>query len=190
MEMKDKPQKYLYRVAKQEEKGGIPGPSSEAAGSPTTSIMNKSQQTEAALLEEILSKDNMIKAFNAVRKNKGGPGVDGMTVNGLRTFLKSHWLQVKSSLMQGTYKARAVKRIEIPKPNGGIRELGIPTVLDRLIQQAILQCLQPSIDATFSQNSYGFRPGRSAHDAIRELKKKVKSGYGYVVDIDLEKFFD
>ena len=141
-------------------------------------------------MEAALARDNMKAALRRVKQNRGGPGVDGMTVEELLPYLWEHWEGIKSSLLDGTYQPSPVKRQEIPKSSGGTRELGIPTVLDRLIQQALLQVLQPQFDPTFSEHSYGFRPGRSAHGAIREAQRYVQAGRRIVVDVDLERFFD
>ena len=142
------------------------------------------------LMEEICQRENLRKALQRVRQNKGSPGIDGMTVNKLSSYLKKHWPEIREQLLTGTYSPVPVKRVEIPKPNGGIRKLGIPTALDRFIQQAIMQVLQKYWDKTFSEHSYGFRPGRSAHQAISRSQQYVEQGYRWVVDIDLEKFFD
>lgn len=144
----------------------------------------------AVAMEEVVRPENMKKALSRVCANKGAAGVDGMTVEELRPYLKQHWPGVREELLKGTYIPSAVLRVEIPKPSGGKRPLGIPTVLDRLIQQALLQVLTPLFDPHFSDNSYGFRPGRSCHQAIKAARGHVEAGYRYVVDIDLEKFFD
>lgn len=125
-----------------------------------------------------------------VRQNKGSPGVDGMTVDELPEYLAEHWEEIREQLLAGTYQPRPVKRQEIPKSGGGVRELGIPTALDRFVQQAILQVLQPRFDPTFSEHSHGFRPGRRAHDAVCEAQRYIQDGRRVVVDVDLEKFFD
>ena len=142
------------------------------------------------LMEQICQRENLSKALQRVRQNKGGPGIDGMTVNKLVGYLKKHWPQIREQLLAGVYSPKPVKRVEIPKSEGGIRKLGIPTVLDRFIQQAIMQVLQEHWDKTFSEHSYGFRPGRSAHQAISRGQQHVDQGYRWIVDIDLEKFFD
>ena len=141
-------------------------------------------------MERIVGRDNVVKALKRVEENKGSPGIDGMTVQELRPWLNAHWPEVKASLLAGSYRPAAVREQEIPKSGGGVRKLGIPTVLDRLIQQCILQVLQPQFDPTFSEGSYGFRPGRSAHDAVRAAQRHIQSGRTWVVDVDLEKFFD
>ena len=125
-----------------------------------------------------------------MKANKGSAGVDGITVNGITDYLKQHWPAIRARLLNGTYEPKPVRRVEIPKPDGGVRKLGIPTVLDRFIQQAVLQVLQRRWDRTFSQHSYGFRPERSAHQAVAQAQRYVADGYGWVVDLDLEKFFD
>lgn len=142
------------------------------------------------LLERALSRENLQLALKRVKRNAGSAGVDGMTVAELPAFLRTHWPRLREALRDGTYRPQPVRRHGIPKPGGGERELGIPTVLDRFIQQALLQVLQPLIDPTFSHASYGFRPGRRAHDAIRCAQRYVEAGYRVVVDVDLEKFFD
>ena len=141
-------------------------------------------------MEEICQAENCKQALARVKSNKGSPGIDGMTVEKLPDYLKQHWPKVREQLLSGTYKPQPVKRVEIPKPDGGMRKLGIPTALDRLIQQMVLQVLQRSWDPTFSEHSYGFRPGRSAHQAIAQAQQYISEGYGCVVDLDLEKFFD
>lgn len=142
------------------------------------------------LMDEICDRVNLIKALERVKANKGSSGIDGMTVEELPKFLKRNWLIIKAKLLAGEYKPKPVRRVEIPKPDGGARKLGIPTVLDRFIQQAILQVLQPHFDKTFSAHSYGFRPQRSAHQAVAQAQSYISDGFRWVVDIDLEKFFD
>lgn len=144
----------------------------------------------AHLVERVLAPSNIQDALARVKRNRGGPGIDGMTVNDIEPWLAEHWEGVEAALVAGTYRPSPVKRQEIPKPGGGVRLLGIPTVLDRVIQQAILQVLQPLFDPSFSEFSYGFRPGRSAHDALRQAKIYIQEGRHVVVDVDLEKFFD
>jgi RNA-directed DNA polymerase len=140
--------------------------------------------------QEVLSAENLRAALRQVQGNKGSPGIDGTTVAELPAYLKTHWCQIKEQLMQGRYKPQPVRRVEIPKPDGGVRKLGIPTVLDRFIQQAVLQVLQKRWDKTFSASSFGFRPKRSAHQAVAAAQRHIASGRAWVVDIDLEKFFD
>ena len=142
------------------------------------------------LMEQVLSRPNLTAALKRVRKNKGSPGVDGMTTEELLPHLWVHWERIREELLSGRYQPSPVKRQEIPKSGGGVRELGIPTVLDRLIQQALLQRLQPIFDPTFSEHSYGFRPRRSAQQAVVAARGFVQDGRRYVVDVDLEKFFD
>lgn len=142
------------------------------------------------LLTQVISRENMAAAWKRVKANKGSAGVDGLTIEETKEYLKTQWSRIRLELQNGTYRPQAVRRVEIPKPSGGVRELGIPTVLDRLIQQALLQVLQPLIDPTFSEFSYGFRPGRSAHDAVLQAQRYAQEGYRVVVDVDLEKFFD
>lgn len=142
------------------------------------------------LMERILSRENLLSALKRVERNKGSHGVDGMPVQNLRKHILEHWETVKVELLEGTYEPKPVRRVEIPKPNGGVRLLGIPTVTDRLIQQAIAQVLNSLYDPMFSEHSYGFRPNRSAHDAVRKAKGYIREGNRWVVDIDLEKFFD
>jgi len=141
-------------------------------------------------MEEVVRPENMKKALNRVCANKGAAGVDGMTVEELTPYLRAHWLGVREKILKDTYTPSAVLRVEIPKPDGGKRPLGIPIVLDRLLQQALLQVLTPLFDPYFSDNSYGFRPGMSCHQAVKAARGYVEAGYRYVVDIDLEKFFD
>jgi RNA-directed DNA polymerase len=156
-----------------------------AAGSNT-----ESQATNERLMEKMLERGNLKRALERVEGNKGAAGVDGMRVGELRNYLKQHWPQLREQLVNGNYQPAAVRRVEIPKAGGGMRKLGIPTVLDRFIQQAVLQVLQPDWDANFSEHSYGFRPSRTAHQAIAKAQEYIDAGYDTVVDIDLEKFFD
>ena len=142
------------------------------------------------LMEAILERGNMLEALKRVEGNKGAPGVDGMGAARLRGYLDRHWDKIKSALLDGTHRPEPVRRVEIPKESGGVRLLGIPTALDRLIQQAVAQALSPLWEPTFSERSYGFRPGRSAHMAVEQARRYVEDGYTHVVDIDLSKFFD
>ena len=141
-----------------------------------------------SLIEQVVARANMLAALGRVQQNGGAPGIDGMTVDELRAHLQSNWLQIKAELLADTYKPQAVRRVEIPKPDGGMRLLGIPSVTDRLIQQALLQVLTPIFDPTFSEFSFGFRPGRSAHDAVKLAREYIEAGYDWVVDFDLAKF--
>ena len=142
------------------------------------------------LMEQVVSPENATSAWKAVKRNNGAPGIDGMTVSELRDHVRKHWETIRGKLLAGTYKPSPVRRVEIPKPDGGVRLLGIPTVLDRWVQQMLLQAMQPIFDPAFSPHSYGFRPGRSAHDAVREAQTYVREGKNWVVDIDIAKFFD
>lgn len=142
------------------------------------------------LLEQMIGHENLLSALKRVETNKGAGGSDGMSVAELRAFLGSHWKRIKGELLAGEYRPTPVRRVEIPKPGGGMRLLGIPTALDRFVQQAILQVLVPVFDPTFSDSSYGFRTGKSAHQAVQAARSHVESGYRWVVDMDLEKFFD
>lgn len=142
------------------------------------------------LMSVVLERGNMKRAYDRVLRNKGAPGVDGMTVEGLKPFLKFHWPEIKVLLQEGRFRPSAVRKVEIPKPGGGKRMLGIPTVLDRLIQQALHQVMSPLFEAEFSNHSYGFRPGRSAAQAVQQARIYVEEGRRWVVDADLEKFFD
>jgi RNA-directed DNA polymerase len=142
------------------------------------------------LMEEVCEAKNVRKALKKVQANKGAPGVDGMTVEQLSGFLRKHWPTIRDRLLDGSYEPKPVLKVEIPKPSGGTRQLGIPCVLDRFVQQAVMQVLQERWDSTFSERSYGFRPGRSAHQAVAQAQQYVAEGYEHVVDIDLEKFFD
>lgn len=142
------------------------------------------------LMSVVLERGNMKRAYDRVLRNKGAPGVDGMTVEGLKPFLKAHWPEIKVQLQEGRYRPSAVRKVEIPKPGGGRRMLGIPTVLDRLIQQPLHQVMSPLFEAEFSNHSYGFRPGRSAAQAVQQARIYIEEGRRWVVDADLEKFFD
>jgi group II intron reverse transcriptase/maturase len=142
------------------------------------------------LLAQALASANLAAAWQRVKANRGSAGVDGLTIAETAAHLRTHWPRIREALLNGSYRPQPVRRVQIPKPTGGVRELGIPTVTDRLIQQALLQVLQPMLDPTFSEHSYGFRPGRRAHDAVLRAQRYVQDGYGVVVDVDLEKFFD
>ncbi len=156
----------------------------------TATVEPESPASTAHLMEAICAPDNIEAALRAVVRNKGAPGVDGITVRRLPGILKARWPEIEEQLLQGRYQPQPVRRVRIPKPAGGTRNLGIPTVIDRVIQQAVLQRLQPLWDPTFSEHSYGFRPGRSAHQAVAQAQAFVIEGYRFVVDIDLAKFFD
>ena len=143
------------------------------------------------IMEEVCERGNLKEALRQVKGNKGSAGIDEMTVDQLGDYLKQHWPVIRGQLLNGTYEPKPVRRVEIPKPDGGgVRKLGIPTVLDRFIQQAVMQVLQRRWDPTFSPHSYGFRPGRSAHQAVAHAQQYIAAGYGWVIDLDLEKFFD
>jgi RNA-directed DNA polymerase len=167
---------------------GVAGEETESSGA--TSGPESPARTDR-LMEEVCGRENLKEAFRQVKANKGSAGVDGMTVIALLDYLKQHWPAIREQLLNGTYKPQPVRRVEIPKPDGGgMRKLGIPTVLDRFIQQAVMQVLQRRWDRTFSDHSYGFRPGRSAHQAVAQAQQYIVQGYGWCVDLDLEKFFD
>jgi RNA-directed DNA polymerase len=138
----------------------------------------------------VLRRENLQVAHARVVSNGGAPGVDGMTVEALGAYCREHWPRIRQELLGGTYRPQPVRRVEIPKPGGGTRTLGIPTVLDRMIQQALHQALSPIFDPTFSGSSFGFRPGRGTHDAVVCAREHIAAGYRWVVDVDLAKFFD
>ena len=165
--------------------GGIEGTEARPV---TTQV--ESLAASGPSMEAIVERDNLKKALAQVKRNKGASGVDRMSVDALAPHLKEHWPTIRARLLEGTYKPQPVRRVEIPKASGGTRSLGIPTVLDRFIQQAVLQVLQAEWDPTFSEHSFGFRPKRSAHQAVARAQELIASGHGIVVDIDLEKFFD
>jgi len=189
--MSDKRQKNQLRLAFSEESRGearqAPGEGSETF---TAKRMNESPANREQLMEEVCERENCLQAYKRVKSNKGSPGIDGMTVEQLPGYLKEHWPAIRKQLLSGIYKPQPVRRVEIPKPDGGVRQLGIPTVLDRMVQQAIMQVLQGRWDAEFSEHSHGFRPGRSAHQAVAEAQRYIAEGRRWVVDLDLEKFFD
>ena len=147
-------------------------------------------QHEGEMWGRVFSRENLFAALERVQRNGGGPGVDGMRVEELPEHLRQHWESIREKLETGKYRPSPVKRVEIPKPGGGRRKLGIPTVLDRMIQQAMQQVLSEGFEETFSDYSYGFRPGRSAHEAVETAREYIEAGYQWVVDIDMEKFFD
>jgi RNA-directed DNA polymerase len=190
--MSDKRQKNQLELAFMDESR------SEAPRVPTegTESLAAKRGTESLaigeqLMEEVCERENCRQALARVKANKGSPGVDGMTVHELPEFLKQHWPTIREQLLSGTYRPQPVRRVEIPKPDGGgVRKLGIPSVLDRFIQQAVMLVLQRKWDRTFSDHSYGFRPGRSAHQAVAAAQQYIAAGYRWVVDLDLEKFFD
>jgi RNA-directed DNA polymerase len=155
-----------------------------------TAAVERTKSEDDALMERVVERSNMAQAYERVVRNRGAAGVDGLTTGELKDWLKAHWPSVKQALLEGQYLPQAVRRVDIPKPNGGVRTLGVPTVVDRLIQQALNQVMQPLFEPTFSDGSYGFRPGRSAQDAVKVASGYVRAGKRWVVDLDLEKFFD
>jgi group II intron reverse transcriptase/maturase len=167
-------------------------PSAERSGEATSAAQGheRSGLDTRCRMERVVEGGNLRRALRRVQQNEGSPGVDGLTVDELPTYLRRHWPVIREQLLTGRYQPSVVKRVEIPKPGGGVRMLGIPTVLDRFIQQAVLQVLQPAIDPTFSDSSYGFRPGRRAHDAVCQAQRYVQNGRRWVVDVDLEQFCD
>jgi RNA-directed DNA polymerase len=190
--MSDKRQKNQLELAfTDESRSEAPRVSEEGTESLAVKRGTESLAVGEQLMEEVCERENCKQALARVKANKGSPGVDGMTVDELPEFLKQHWPAIREQLLSGTYKPQPVKRVEIPKPDGGgVRKLGIPPVLDRFIQQAVMQVLQRKWDRTFSDHSYGFRPGRSAHQAVAAAQQYIAAGYRWVVDLDLEKFFD
>lgn len=171
-----------------ENRGGPP--KAARSDEPDPANQGDERSGKARLLEAVLDRQNMAVALKRVQRNRGGPGIDGMSTGELDPYLRIHWPVIRAALLNGSYRPSPVLRREIPKPRGGSRELGIPTVLDRLIQQALLQVLQPDLDRQFSDHSYGFRPGRSPHDAIRRAQGYAQAGRQVVVDVDLARFFD
>ena len=170
--------------------GGGEAAEGRRGGEARPAVHGADDSGRATLLTQALGRDNVVRAWKRVKGNGGSAGVDGMSIADTAEHLRTHWPRLKEELLTGTYRPSPVRRVAIPKPGGGERELGIPTVTDRLIQQALLQVLQPLIDPTFSDNSHGFRPGRRAHDAILSAQAHIEAGYRIVVDVDLEKFFD
>ncbi len=163
-----------------------PSEASQAARASTEATTTAS----TSLMDEVLHKETLTRAWKQVRANQGAPGVDGITIEQFLAWYREHGAAVMQALREGRYQPSPVRRVDIPKPGGGTRMLGVPTVLDRLIQQAIVLVLTPILDPTFSPSSYGFRPGRSAHDAVRQARQFVAEGHRWVVDLDLSKFFD
>ena len=157
----------------------------------TFAVFDSQRALTVSLMEQVCDSNNLVRAYRRVRSNKGSPGVDGMSVGELGDWLREHGVALKTSLLDGSYQPQPVRGVQIPKPGGGQRQLGIPVVVDRLVQQAILQVLEPILDPTFSNSSYGFRPGRSAHMALEQARRYVNhEGREFVVDLDLEKFLD
>lgn len=165
-------------------------PRGQRSGEAGRAAQGEERSGSCDLMERVVARENAMEALKRVRRNKGSPGTDGMGVGELEPYLREHWSAIREQLLAGSYRPSAVKRQQIPKSGGGVRELGIPTVLDRFVQQLLLQVLQPIFDPTFSEHSHGFRPGRRAHDAVREAQQYIQAGRRWVVDVDLEKFFD
>lgn len=176
----------------EEIRGEAPKDSGEGAEPPAATTNTEDSVKLVSLMEEVLDPQNLNRAYCQILSNRGArtPGVDGMTVAQLKAYVRKHWPKIEAQLRVGDYRPHPVKRVEIPKPGGGVRKLGIPSALDRMLQQAVLQVLQPLFDPTFSEHSYGFRPGRSAHQAVAKAQTYQQDGYRWVVDMDLEKFFD
>src|SRR5215510_7742658 len=172
----------------------LTGEAREAGGEETESPRAANESEHPArtdrLMEDVCEPENLKEALRQVKANKGSAGIDRMTVGQLADYLKQHWPAIREQLLSGTYEPKPVRRVEIPKPDGGVRKLGIPTVLDRFIQQAVMQVLQRRWDPTFSEHSHGFRPKRSAHQAVAKAQQYIAAGNRWVVDLDLEKFFD
>ena len=189
--MSGKRQNFQYSLALVPNgRGEASVPGHQGTEPPVAKPIPESPACAEQLMEEVCGRGNLERAWNRVRSNKGGPGVDGMTIDDAKSYLHEHWPSIRSQLLEGTYQPQPVKRVEIPKPDGGVRKLGGPCVVDRLIQQALLQVLQERWDSNFSPHSYGFRPGRSAHQAVAQAQRYIAAGYSVVVDLDLEKFFD
>ena len=189
--MSDKRQNNQLRLAFSEEnRSEAPKSASRGFESSTAKRRTESPAIEEQVMEEVCERENCLQALKRVKSNKGSPGIDGMKVEELSGHLREHWPTIREQLLNGTYKPQPVKRVEIPKPDGGVRQLGIPTVLDRMVQQAVMQVLQRRWDPEFSEHSHGFRPGRSAHQAVAKAQQYVAEGRRWVVDLDLEKFFD
>ena len=191
--MSDKRQKnQLQMVLAFTDEGRSEAPKARREG--TESLTAKRACESSAIpeqvMEEVCGRENCLQALKRVKSNKGSPGIDGMRVSELPGYLKQHWPAIREQLLNGTYKPQPVRRVEIAKPDGGVRQLGIPTVLDRFIQQAVMQVLQGRWDPTFSEHSHGFRPQRSAHQAVAKAQQYIAAGQRWVVDLDLEKFFD
>ena len=191
--MNDKRQKTQLQMAlafTEEGRSEAPRAPWEGTESFTAKCETESPARAEQLMEEVCGRENCLRALRRVKANKGSPGIDGMRVGALPDYLKQHWPAIREQLLGGTYQPQAVRRVEIAKPEGGVRKLGIPTVLDRFIQQAVMQVLQGRWDRTFSEHSHGFRPQRSAHQAVAKAQQYIAAGQRWVVDLDLEKFFD
>jgi RNA-directed DNA polymerase len=187
---RQKNQLQMVLAFQDESRSEAPRVSSEGTESRVAKRGTESPAREWQLMEEVCGRENCKQALARVKANKGSAGVDGMTVQQLPEYLKQHWPAIREQLLSGAYKPQPVRRVEIPKPDGGVRKLGIPTVLDRFIQQAAMLVLQRRWDRTFSDHSYGFRPGRSAHQAVEKAQQYIAEDYRWVVDLDLEKFLD
>jgi RNA-directed DNA polymerase len=188
--MSDKRPKIQKKLAfSPETKGEAPKTGSEGTESLAAKRSAESPAETERMMEEVVERENLLEAWKRVKANKGSPGGDGMTVQALPDYLREHWPALREQLLKGTYKPQPVRRVEIPKPDGGVRKLGIPTVLDRWVQQAVMQVLQRRWDRTFSEHSYGFRPKHSAHQAVAQAQQYLAEGRRWVVDMDLEKFF-
>jgi RNA-directed DNA polymerase len=183
-------QDQLLLAFAEESRSESPMASGEGIVLPAADSCTESPTSSDRLMEAICDPYNLVIAMTKVIANGGAPGMDGMRVTELEKYFERHRDRIIRELFAGTYRPQPVKRVEIPKPDGGVRKLGIPTAVDRVIQQAILQVLSPEWDPTFSENSFGFRPGRSAHQAVAQAQKYLEEGYTWVVDMDLEKFFD
>lgn len=173
-----------------EARGEAPRGARRGEADPARDGDGRSGAGDSRLMERVVERGNLLRALQRVQRNRGSPGVDGRTVDDLPAALRACWPEIRAQLLTGRYQPSVVRRCEIPKPGGGVRQLGIPTVLDRFIQQAVLQVLQPRIDPSFSAHSYGFRPGRNAHGAVCQAQRYVQAGRRWVVDVDLERFFD
>src|ERR1043165_389707 len=189
--MSDKRQnRQLVLAFTDESRSEAPRVSNEGSESLAAKRGTENPAIGEGLMEEVCERENGKQALARVKANKGNAGMDGMTVQQLPEHLKQHWPAIREQVLSGTYRPQPVRRVEIPKPDGGVRKLGIPTVLDRFVQQAVMQVLQGRWDRTFSDHSYGFRPGRSAHQAVAQAQQYIAEGYRWCVDLDLEKFLD
>jgi RNA-directed DNA polymerase len=191
--MSDKRQKnqlQMWLALTDEGRSEAPTTRQEGTESPTAKRAYESPAPAEQGMEEVCDRENLKRALRRVKANQGSPGIDGMKVGELPGYLKQHWPAIREQLLNGSYQPQPVRRVEIAKPDGGVRKLGIPTVLDRLIQQAVMQVLQGKWDRTFSEHSHGFRPQRSAHQAVAKAQQYIAAGHRWVVDLDLEKFFD
>src|SRR5258708_28936078 len=185
-----RPQIQLELAFPPEDPGEAPRTDGEGTEPHTANRVTQHPVPDIPSMERICERENLIQAWDRVRSNGGAAGVDGLTIEQTGEHLQALWPTIRDQLLQGTYRPQPVRRVEIPKPDGGVRLLGIPTVLDRLVQQALAQALTPLFEPRFSTHSYGFRPGRSAHQAVAAAQAYIQDGYDWVVDIDLEKFFD